>query len=71
MADAVLAEILAVLKRIEARLAIVMEADGLEMGEAVCVHCGSEKLADTSTATLQRVTCLTCGKSDPSEALNG
>lgn len=59
------------LERIERKLDLLLLDAGVE-GQA-CPHCGSDQVQDTSTATVQRVTCLTCGRSTPSEeeALSG
>lgn len=59
------------LDRIEAKLDVLLDESGLESPGPKCAHCGSENVEDTSTTT-PRLTCLECGRSDPSEeALNG
>ena len=61
-----LSEFKAQLDRIEAKLDALMEDAGVEPYAPVCAYCGGDRLEDTST-TSPRVTCLTCGKSTPSE----
>lgn len=73
MADAkVLAEILKVLRRIDARLAAVMEADGIEAPEPTCPHCGStDLLPDAAFGEAARVVCRSCSRVSAQEAVNG
>lgn len=71
MADAkVLSEILVVLKRIDARLAAALEADGIEMGDR-CEHCGlADLVEDTAFGDpKRRLACRDCGKVTLKEAV--
>lgn len=73
MADTkVLAEILAVLKRIDARLATALEAEGLEVErEPTCPHCGSNDLVeDVAFGEAPRNVCRSCTRVSAQEAAN-
>ncbi len=71
MSEQLLVEILAVLRRLDARVAALMETDGVEMG-GKCGACGStDVVEDRAFGQRLRLICRGCAGVTELEAVNG